>query len=152
MRHTFPLLVVLLCMLSACSNPAKDLAGHIEAATEIIDDNMDDPETAVDELREYMRTNLPSAMAALGEMFKTLHEADGRAERRELIEEWAEVLYEPVAAFEEVADEFDDELRDDRGARREMRKIEDDWEQFGERIEDYLEDEFDDRLRRRRRY
>lgn len=120
------------------SDPAENLAGHIETAAALLDDNRDDPEQAVEALRVYGRDALPDAMESVGVMLQELHAAKRASQRRRLVEGWTERLQKPIDEFTEAWDGLEEALRDDDNAQAELAELEQNWEEFGRRAEQAL--------------
>lgn len=122
--------------LTGCSSPTSRLNGHVEKLTEIMEDKMDEPEEGVEEIHEYLQSNLPAIFEDFGTLLVEIDECDSNSDRQDLIESWVDDVEESIIDFMEVAEEFGEAVEDDDDAEELLEEIA---ERYGD-LEDVLED------------
>lgn len=110
------LAALLLLAIGCAKGPDGTIAKHIEKITEIVEDGTDEPSEAIDELRSYVRDNLPEIMRAYGDALVALDKCEDSDCLDELIEEWGETLAEPLEALQEAGEAFEEAVDDNPAA------------------------------------
>lgn len=99
-------LAAALVVSTGCKKGDAKLVGHMEDLTEIMTDNEDSPADGIEELRSYMRSNLPDMASAVAEIVVEIDEIDDAGEKAERAEEVMENLKEAAEALEEAGEDF----------------------------------------------
>ena len=132
-----------LVVSTGCKSPEEKLAGHMEEMTEIMEDNKDEPQKGVEELREYLHDNLPEMAEASAELLVEIDKLESKSERKDRIEEAMEAVREPMAKMVSVGipflaeaagdEDVEDYVKDMAKAYMKLgRSLEDDAKDFGE--------------------
>jgi TolA-binding protein len=121
------LLLALSLSLGACSKPENKIGGHLEKMTEIMNDNASSPADGIDELREYLHSNLPDMAEQLGKLIVELEGMDDEAEIKERTKQMAENLKEPMQAFQKATDEFMKKAGSDEKAQKKLAEVTEKW-------------------------
>ena len=108
---------------SGCGSPEKKLKGNIEDMTEILKDNADSPKEGAEELRSYVRSNLPKMMKAVGEAVVELDKIEDGKERAARLEEMQKELEDPIKEFMKAGEAFSVKARKDDDAKKYAKEV-----------------------------
>ena len=113
----------LLFMVANCAKPEDKLADHADNINEIMEDNMDSPKDGVDDLRDYLRSNLPEMLELVGKLNAEFMEIDDDDERKERTEALAKLLEEKQKTLTETGMKFFGKVMEDEEAAKHVGEI-----------------------------
>ena len=122
----------LLFMVTSCAKPEEKLADHASNINEIMEDNMDSPKDGVDDLRDYLRSNLPEMLELAGKLsseFMAIEDEDGRKERTEEVQKMIE---EQEKKLSETGMKFFGKVMEDKDAAKHVGEIAESYEKMEE--------------------
>lgn len=124
-RITMTVVAILtsLLLVAGCSKPEEKVAKHLENIAEIMDDHKDKPKKGIEELREYVRDNLPAMAEAAAEAVVELDKIEDDKERVKRAEEMLKALEKPVKKVKESSGKFQEKVAKDKDAMKLMETI-----------------------------